>query len=284
MLLHLHVLGAEIPSHLAFLALAVVVCHWLGPRWATGIKPSTTRWVLVWLGVAAFAGGRLHFAVNAWPFASFSRNPVELLRFWEGMHAGGALVGLVVAAPLVLRLYGITVGRFADAIAPTIGVGIAIARGGCFLRGCCFGTPSEMPWAVVFPAGSPPQAFQSRSGLLASDSLGSVPTHPLQLYFALAGIAGACAAVAVRGRGGYEGRAALAGLAVYLVLAAAAEPFRAASYASLYFWGSTLQFQWIAVAMAAVALLALALAEIASRGRQAPQRSAPVHVALTQSE
>ena len=39
-----------------------------------------------------------------------------------------------------------------------------IARIGCFLRGCCYGKPSDLPWAVTFP-----------------DTLG-VRVHPTQLY------------------------------------------------------------------------------------------------------
>jgi len=45
------------------------------------------------------------------------------------------------------------------------------ARLGCFLAGCCHGSPTSLPWGLVFPAGSP-----------ASLRYGQTPVHPSQLY------------------------------------------------------------------------------------------------------
>lgn len=282
MLPELRVFGHEIQSHVAMLALAVVICNWIGPRWAKaleGIEPTTSRWVLVWLGVAAFAGGRLHFLANTWALSAMSRSPWAALKVWDGLHAGGAILALVLATPLVLRLYGLSIGRFADALAPTVGVGVAIARLGCFMNGCCFGTPSNVPWAVSFPGGSPAHLFHLARGLLAPGTEHSAPIHPLQLYFAGAALAATAISLRLYGRRRYPGRISLVALSVYLSAAAAAELFRAENYPQTYFWGGTLQFQWIAIAEALGALLVLFAVELAVR-RRGSRRQADARLAI----
>jgi phosphatidylglycerol:prolipoprotein diacylglycerol transferase len=54
----------------------------------------------------------------------------------------------------------------ADLIAPSLALGLAIGRIGCLLNGCCYGGPCDRPWAVTFPAGSPPYEEQVASGEL----------------------------------------------------------------------------------------------------------------------
>jgi phosphatidylglycerol---prolipoprotein diacylglyceryl transferase len=54
--------------------------------------------------------------------------------------------------PFALHTYGVL-------IAAGLVLAIALAkhacgRLGCLAAGCCFGEPSEVPWAIAFPAGS----------------------------------------------------------------------------------------------------------------------------------
>jgi phosphatidylglycerol:prolipoprotein diacylglycerol transferase len=41
---------------------------------------------------------------------------------------------------------------------------VAIGRWGCFVAGCCYGTPTSLPWGIVFPA------------------VDNHPRHPTQIY------------------------------------------------------------------------------------------------------
>jgi len=41
-----------------------------------------------------------------------------------------------------------------DILAPCVTLGLAIGRIGCFLNGCCYGAPANVPWAVQFPYNS----------------------------------------------------------------------------------------------------------------------------------
>lgn len=271
----LSLLGLEVLSYHLFLALTVCACFVLGPwlaRRLEGIPPRRTLAVYVWIGIAVFAGARLHFVWNAWGFAGYSANPLLVLHFWEGIHAGGAIAALVLATPLVLRVYRVPLASFADAMAPTVGFGVAIARVGCFLNGCCFGAACTAPWCLAFPAGSPPHALHSAAGWVGAHDPWSVAVHPLQLYFAAGGLAAVTASALLYPRRRYAGQVALVALVVLLSATTLAELFRADSYPASYSWAGRPQFFWIALVLAALASAALAAAEW--RNRHARSRAA----------
>ncbi len=81
---------------------------------------------------------------------------------WYGGFLTAALTGILVAW---FRKWPIL--KWADFLAPYLSLGQAIGRIGCFLNGCCFGKPCDLPWAVRFP----------ESAILR---------HPVQLYEAAA--------------------------------------------------------------------------------------------------
>jgi phosphatidylglycerol:prolipoprotein diacylglycerol transferase len=65
----------------------------------------------------------------------------------------------------------------ADLSAPGIALGQAIGRLGCLSAGCCYGSPSHLPWAVTF------------TDRYAYDNVGvplNTPLHPTQLYESIA--------------------------------------------------------------------------------------------------
>ena len=96
--------------------------------------------------------------------------------------------------------------RTADLAAPSVALGAGITRIGCFLNGCCHGTPCDLPWALAFPDGSiPAQAF------------GDALLHPTQLYASLAGFGGFAALILLSRRSARDG-AVLCALLVLLGL------------------------------------------------------------------
>jgi phosphatidylglycerol:prolipoprotein diacylglycerol transferase len=96
-----------------------------------------------------------------------------------GLVVFGSLPTAAAAAWFFARRRGLDILRLADVIAPGLLLGLAIGRVGCFLNGCCFGGPCDLPWAVRFPEGAPPAvAYPGPGG-------GSLPLHPAQLYAAI---------------------------------------------------------------------------------------------------
>lgn len=89
---------------------------------------------------------------------------------------GGILLG-IIGLFLYCRYKKMPLWETFDYFAPAVGIGIFFGRIGCFLNGCCFGTPTEMPWGVVFPPGSIPDVIFPGAHL-----------HPAQIYSSLYGL------------------------------------------------------------------------------------------------
>ena len=107
-----------------------------------------------------------------------------------GLVVFGALPTAAVAAWWFARRRGLNLLQLADCIAPGLLVGLALGRVGCFLNGCCYGGRCDLPWAMQFPAGSPPWVDQVARGLLPAAAAGgaampTLPVHPAQLYAAI---------------------------------------------------------------------------------------------------
>lgn len=71
---------------------------------------------------------------------------------------------------------------FADTFAYALPFGVAIQRIGCFLNGCCHGTPTTVPWAVRYSEGSLAHFHHYENCLTTGQDLFSLPVHPVQLY------------------------------------------------------------------------------------------------------
>src|SRR5438552_2802266 len=60
----------------------------------------------------------------------------------SGSYLGGFLMAGAVSA-ILMRRWRLPWRRVADAFAPSLALGYAIARMGCFLAGCCWGKPAS---------------------------------------------------------------------------------------------------------------------------------------------
>ncbi len=137
--------------------------------------------VMVDLGLvillSSVVGSRLLYVVTH--LGAFRGDPWGVLRVWEGgLTFYGGFIAAVVAGVLYLVLKKLPVGEMTDILAPQIALGIAIARIGCFLNGCCFGKESTLPWACVFPPDS-----------LAGSVMDGAHIHPTQIYAVIANVA-----------------------------------------------------------------------------------------------
>ena len=101
---------------------------------------------------------------------SYIREPWRILMLWEGGLAFfGGLFGAVLAAFIYARQHALTFARAADLFAPAIPIAAAIGRIPCWLAGMDYGTPTGLPWGVVY---THPSSYAPNDG---------VPRHPVQL-------------------------------------------------------------------------------------------------------
>lgn len=124
-----------------------------------------------WLIGGAIVGARLFFVITHWR-EDFAGRP-----FWEvfalrrsGLVWYGGLIGASLATIGYARARKVPLWRLADVIAPGIALGHVFGRIGCLMTGCCYGRPTELPWAIRFPS---------------EHWTAGVPVHPTQIYEAL---------------------------------------------------------------------------------------------------
>ncbi len=112
------------------------------------------------IAAAGIIGARLFYVIGH--LQEFAEKPLLAFAFWQPglVFYGGLLLG-AVAVFVFARLRRLFLWDIADILAPGLALGYAIARIGCFLNGCCYGAPTNLPWGVNF--------FD-------------VPRHPTQIY------------------------------------------------------------------------------------------------------
>lgn len=110
--------------------------------------------------IAGVIGARIFYVVHYWD--SFRGDLMSVFYIWKG---GLELLGGVILAILVILAYlfylKLPVRRYLDIIAIAIVLTLGFGRIGCLLNGCCFGRPSNVPWAIRFPYDS--LAYQSQA-------------------------------------------------------------------------------------------------------------------------
>lgn len=101
----------------------------------------------------------------------------KIFSLWE--RGGYSFYPSFVLAIFLIFIYckikGIPILKSLDFLLPYAILGLAIHRTfGCFLAGCCYGKPTNLPWGMVF-------SETSRAG----KHFPGIPLHPTQLYYGL---------------------------------------------------------------------------------------------------
>jgi phosphatidylglycerol:prolipoprotein diacylglycerol transferase len=103
--------------------------------------------------IAGVVGSRLFYVIHH--FDQFQGHLLSVFAIWKG---GLELLGGVLLAIAVIGFYcwhyKLPVRRYLDILAIGLMLSLLFGRIGCFLNGCCFGKPTNLPWAVRFPYGS----------------------------------------------------------------------------------------------------------------------------------
>ncbi len=116
----------------------------------------------LWCLIGSFVGSRILFMLVNWQDTVaaiptlLQDFPVRLVDWlFGGLVFYGGLLGAMGTSWWFARKHNIPWLRMADVAIPSVSLGQAIGRLGCFSAGCCWGRPgAHVPWAVRFPGGS----------------------------------------------------------------------------------------------------------------------------------
>jgi len=168
-------------SYGVMLALAFACGIWLATRQAKKEKvPANTILDISLVAlIAGIIGARILFILRNLNY--YLLHPFETIMFWQGglIYSGGLILGTLCAI-LFLKVRRLNIWKVVDICTPSLAIGQAIGRIGCFLNGCCFGKP--VSWGIKFPPGSMASYEQFSQGLIKSVNEYSLPVHPTQLY------------------------------------------------------------------------------------------------------
>jgi phosphatidylglycerol:prolipoprotein diacylglycerol transferase len=93
---------------------------------------------------------------------------------WSGLLSGAAWFanGKTILFGLIGGYFGVELAKWSldikiktgDGFAAPVAASVAVGRLACFQAGCCYGSPTSLPWGVVFP------------------SVDGIARHPTQIY------------------------------------------------------------------------------------------------------
>lgn len=69
-----------------------------------------------------------------------------------------------------------------DAFAIVLPLALVIQRFGCLMAGCCHGTPTDLPWGIMYGKDSHAFFQHVQEGLLSADAMAALRVHPVQVY------------------------------------------------------------------------------------------------------
>lgn len=122
---------------------------------------------LFYLILGLLLGARIGYVVF-YNFPVYMQRPWEVFAIWHGgMSFHGGLIGMIVFGYLFSIKYKAPFLELADIGALAAPMGLMLGRIGNFINGELFGRPTDLPWALIFPAG------------------GNVARHPSQIYEAI---------------------------------------------------------------------------------------------------
>lgn len=197
---------------------------------ATGVLLSRGRQAALGLS----RGERFGIALGAFCGAMLGAKLPFVLADWEGLKSGAAWLdsGKTIVFGLVGGYFGVETAKWAleirvktgDSFAVPVAAAVAVGRLACFSAGCCYGTPTGLPWGYDF---------------------GDGPRHPTQLYETAFHLGAAVVLDQLQRRGLFRGQLIKLYIMAYLGYRFATEFIRPEAR----LWLSLTGYQWACLAL-----------------------------------
>ena len=172
----LHSLNWYSISYLFSNILTFIVLFYLG--WRKGYP--LLSWILILVsGALFFIIGTKLLTFRAAEWTSLFREGV--FPYTEDKSAIGGLLFAILGIELS-RSWLKTREYVLDTYVIVVPMGLAIQKVGCLMAGCCFGTPSFLPWGIRYAQGTSVHYHHWITKSIQASDAWSMPVHPLPLY------------------------------------------------------------------------------------------------------
>tara|TARA_B100000963_G_scaffold356906_1_gene378001 strand:+ start:789 stop:1571 length:783 start_codon:yes stop_codon:yes gene_type:complete len=112
-------------------------------------------------------GGRLGYIIF-YDLYYYLNNPIKVFYVWQGgMSFHGGLIGVILITYYFIKNKNIELFDFTDLLAIITPIGLFLGRIANFINSELIGTPSNLPWSVIFV------------------KIDNIPRHPSQIYEAI---------------------------------------------------------------------------------------------------
>lgn len=177
-----------------------------------------------WIIFGAIIGARLMYVINYWE-QDFAGKPLHRIITIgrSGLVFYGGLIGSCLGTIIYTWKNKLPLWKVADVMAPSVALGHGFGRIGCLMTGCCYGRPTDLPWAIHFPK---------------EHATGGIGVHPTQIYESALNFFFFAFLIWVHRRKKFDGQVFCVYLLGYAILRAFVESFRG-DYNISYFAGLT---------------------------------------------
>lgn len=166
--------SAKVPSFFFFIMVATLVAtfyaYWVAKK--KGLREEVALDMGIIGMLAGVIGSRIfHILVEAPGY--YWEKPLRVFEFWRGGFVSwGGFLGIGICFAIYFRMKRLPPGPYFDLLGVTAPIIKFFIRVACLLTGCCYGEPTDLPWAITFtdPASTAYYYFPN------------IPLHPVQVY------------------------------------------------------------------------------------------------------
>ncbi len=155
-------------AYLIGFALAALVLYKVAKHWKLTLDGDDVSTIMICVIIGILVGARLGYCLF-YGAGEYLEDPLRIFAFNQGgMSFHGGLIGALLSGIVAAKITGVPYLTLADLGAIAAPLGLFFGRCANFINGELWGSPTDLPWGVVF-----------------GGAAGDMPRHPTQLYEAL---------------------------------------------------------------------------------------------------
>jgi phosphatidylglycerol:prolipoprotein diacylglycerol transferase len=146
---YIHIFGLKIPAYGVMVLLAVVTAYFALAFFSRREKVPFDKLENLFIAtfIAAIVGARIFYLIEHNQFSL-----INLIKVWEGgLDFFGGFVFAAVTVLVGIKALKLPFWKVLDIAAISLILAHSVGRLGCWLAGCCYGKPTDLPIGVVFP-------------------------------------------------------------------------------------------------------------------------------------